>query len=70
MNELIVEKSTLESVRIIIPPTIFEDHRGIYTETYNRRIYSNAGIEHITLPAPPLIKKALERLFFISLHLT
>ena len=45
MNELIVKKSTLESVRIIIPPTIFEDHRGIYTETYNRRIYSNAGIE-------------------------
>ena len=45
MEKLIVRNTTLENVKIIIPPTIFEDHRGIYTETYNKKIYSKAGID-------------------------
>ena len=45
MNELIFEKSSLESVDIIIPPTIFEDYRGIYTETYNRKMYFDSGFD-------------------------
>ena len=27
------------NLKIIIPPTIFTDHRGIYTETYNQKLY-------------------------------
>jgi dTDP-4-dehydrorhamnose 3,5-epimerase len=34
----------LESVLLIKPPTVFEDFRGHYIETYNRTIYFNAGI--------------------------
>jgi dTDP-4-dehydrorhamnose 3,5-epimerase len=34
----------LESVLLIKPPTIFEDFRGQYIETYNRKIYFDAGI--------------------------
>jgi dTDP-4-dehydrorhamnose 3,5-epimerase len=34
----------LESVLLIKPPTIFEDFRGHYIETYNRKIYFDGGI--------------------------
>jgi dTDP-4-dehydrorhamnose 3,5-epimerase len=34
----------LESVLLIKPPTVFEDFRGQYIETYNRKIYFDAGI--------------------------
>lgn len=34
----------LNSVLLIKPPTIFEDFRGHYVETYNRNIYFNSGI--------------------------
>ncbi|MDA7949161.1 MAG: dTDP-4-dehydrorhamnose 3,5-epimerase family protein [Hyphomicrobiaceae bacterium] len=34
----------LEGVKIITPPTIFEDFRGDYVEIYNRDIYHEAGI--------------------------
>lgn len=37
--------TTLDSVRLIKPPTIFEDFRGHYIETYNKRLYNEAGIE-------------------------
>lgn len=37
--------TTLESVRLIKPPTIFEDFRGHYVETYNERLYGEAGID-------------------------
>jgi len=35
----------LDSVRLIKPPTIFEDFRGHYVETYNKRLYHDAGID-------------------------
>ena len=34
----------LESVLLIKPPTVFEDFRGHYVETYNRNAYFTAGI--------------------------
>ncbi|MBV8393878.1 MAG: dTDP-4-dehydrorhamnose 3,5-epimerase family protein [Alphaproteobacteria bacterium] len=34
----------LESVLLIRPPTVFEDFRGQYIETYNRKIYFDSGI--------------------------
>lgn len=39
-----VEQTTLHAVRLITPPTIFEDFRGSYIETYNRDLYRQAGI--------------------------
>jgi dTDP-4-dehydrorhamnose 3,5-epimerase len=34
----------LNSVLLVKPPTIFEDYRGHYVETYNKRIYHLSGI--------------------------
>ncbi len=34
----------LNSVLLVKPPTIFEDFRGHYIETYNKRIYYSSGI--------------------------
>lgn len=39
-----VTKSKLDGVVVINPPTIFEDFRGTYVETYNEKIYQEAGI--------------------------
>ena len=39
-----VKKTTLDGVLIIKPPTVFEDFRGVYVETYNRQLYQDAGI--------------------------
>jgi dTDP-4-dehydrorhamnose 3,5-epimerase len=39
-----VEKTQLDGVLLVTPPTIFEDFRGGYVETYNRDIYHAAGI--------------------------
>ena len=39
-----VFSTKLDSVLLIKPPTIFEDFRGQYIETYNRSVYYNAGI--------------------------
>jgi len=39
-----VTKSKLDGVVVIKPPTIFEDFRGTYVETYNQEIYREAGI--------------------------
>ena len=33
-----IEKTVLEGVLIITPPTIFRDFRGIYVETYNENL--------------------------------
>lgn len=39
-----LEKTNLDGVLLITPPTVFEDFRGGYVETYNRDIYHAAGI--------------------------
>ncbi len=44
MAELKVEKTTLDGVLRIHPPTQFEDFRGDYVETYNEELYQKAGI--------------------------
>lgn len=38
------QKTTLNGVLLITPPTIFEDFRGCYVETYNEKLYNEAGI--------------------------
>lgn len=40
-----VSKTKLAGVLIITPPTIFEDFRGVYVETYNEKLYTKAGID-------------------------
>lgn len=42
--EMRVEKTELNGVLLITPPTIFEDFRGEYIEIYNKDIYRNHGI--------------------------
>jgi len=37
-------KTKLEGVLLIKPPTIFKDHRGVYVETYNEKLYREAGV--------------------------
>lgn len=44
MPELAISPTTLDGVLKITPPTVFEDFRGWYVETYNREIYHRAGI--------------------------
>lgn len=39
-----VEKTSLDGVLLIHPPTQFEDFRGDYVETWNRELYRAAGI--------------------------
>lgn len=39
-----VSKTKLDGVLLIKPPTIFEDLRGTYVETYNEKLYTKAGI--------------------------
>jgi dTDP-4-dehydrorhamnose 3,5-epimerase len=40
-----VEKTKLDGVLQITPPTLFEDWRGEYVETYNEQLYREQGIE-------------------------
>jgi dTDP-4-dehydrorhamnose 3,5-epimerase len=40
-----IENTNLAGVLKITPPTIFEDFRGSYVETYNQFIYRQAGID-------------------------
>jgi len=40
-----VEKTNLEGV-LLIKPSVFEDFRGEYVETYNREEYQKAGINY------------------------
>ena len=39
-----VERTQLEGVLLVKPPTIFEDFRGTYVETYNEALYNKSGI--------------------------
>jgi dTDP-4-dehydrorhamnose 3,5-epimerase len=41
-----VELTTLDGVLKITPPTIFEDFRGVYIESYNESLYKAHGINH------------------------
>lgn len=43
--KLQIEKTKLDQVLVIYPPTNFEDFRGVYTETYNLESYGQAGID-------------------------
>lgn len=40
-----VSKTKLDGVLLIKPPTIFTDFRGTYIETYNEKLYTEAGIK-------------------------
>jgi len=35
----------LDCILLITPPTIFQDFRGTYVETYNEKLYNEAGIK-------------------------
>ena len=39
-----VRKTTLDGVLLVRPPTVFEDFRGTYVETWNKALYEAAGI--------------------------
>lgn len=39
-----VEKTKLDGVLLVTPPTIFKDFRGTYIELYNEELYNKAGI--------------------------
>jgi len=39
-----VQKTKLDGVLLITPPTIFKDFRGTYVELYNDELYKKAGI--------------------------
>ena len=39
-----VRRTTLAGVLVLKPPTIFEDFRGTYVETWNQDVYRAAGI--------------------------
>lgn len=40
-----INKTKLEGVLTIVPPTVFNDHRGTYTELYNKKLYRSSGIK-------------------------
>lgn len=40
-----VSATRLKGVKVVTPPTIFEDFRGTYVETYNENLYRQMGIE-------------------------
>ena len=40
-----VDNSQLAGVKVITPPTIFEDFRGHYVEIYNQHLYRDADID-------------------------
>lgn len=42
---MLVEKTKLNGVLKVYPPTVFEDFRGVYIETYNKALYEKAGIK-------------------------
>ena len=44
MTKLEIRDTSLKGVKLIVPPTIFEDFRGSYVETYNRDLYVAGGI--------------------------
>lgn len=40
-----VTPGRLKGVQVVTPPTIFEDFRGVYLETYNEALYRSAGMD-------------------------
>jgi dTDP-4-dehydrorhamnose 3,5-epimerase len=40
-----IKRTDLDGVLLITPPTVFEDFRGSYVETYNEQLYTAAGID-------------------------
>ena len=40
-----IKPTRLAGVRLITPPTVFEDFRGSYIELYNDRLYREAGVD-------------------------
>lgn len=40
-----IKETNLEKVKLITPPTNFEDFRGSYVELYNHQLYTEAGID-------------------------
>ena len=40
-----IRPTRLNAVRMVVPPTIFEDFRGSYVEIYNEIIYREAGVD-------------------------
>ena len=45
MGKINVKTTSLKNVLMIVPPTIFEDYRGQYIETYNEKLYNQEGID-------------------------
>lgn len=43
--KLQVKDTELEGVKLITPPTIFDDFRGDYVELYNKELYQSTGIK-------------------------
>ena len=43
--DLQISSCSLDGVRVVTPPTIYEDFRGVYVETFNEDLYRCAGIE-------------------------
>ena len=44
---MLIKATTLDGVKLINPPTNFEDFRGSYVEIYNQRLYQEVGLrEH------------------------
>ncbi len=43
--ELQITSCSLDGVQMVTPPTIFEDFRGTYIETFNENLYREAGIK-------------------------
>jgi dTDP-4-dehydrorhamnose 3,5-epimerase len=39
-----IEEARLPGVLVIDPPTVFEDFRGSYVESYNKELYSSKGV--------------------------
>jgi len=39
-----IEKTKMNGV-LLIKPYVFEDHRGEYVETYNKKLYKEAGVD-------------------------
>ena len=52
MSQISVEKTKLDGVFVITPPTRFEDFRGSYIEIYNQQIYENSfsGVISANIP--------------------
>ena len=42
-----IENTNLKRVKIITPPTNFEDFRGTYIELYNQELYCRNGIKEV-----------------------